>query len=287
MYTQVLSSALANPKRSKAETEWLIARLKKVVGSIVTLFDVLSVTALGDLLSLGGRAIEDILDSLGSVLNIPSDTKEPIQLLHPSFRDFLLDKARCEDNRFHVRKETVHTYLAIRCQDVLRENLRKDICNLESPDFSPQEISKHILDHFLPKYVQYACQYWIEHLACACSVDTSPQQRSQLGLCDNGKIHDFFKGHFLYWLEAMSIMGKMHEMVLMMKKLLAMLKVSCDFIPSHKWLTLTLYFCSSDQPASYPICYCERCGEISSQQQRHYTESTSTDICFRTCILPS
>lgn len=157
MYTQVLSSALAKPEQSKLETEWLTDRFKRVVGSIVALLDVLSVTALSDLLSMKVTTVEVTLGSLESVINIPSNTKEPIHLLHPSFRDFLLNEARCEDEPFHVQRGTAHTHLAICCLDVLLKGLRRNSCNLKSPDSSPQEVSKDTLNQHLPKHVQYAC----------------------------------------------------------------------------------------------------------------------------------
>ena len=220
MYTQVLISATAKPGQSQEMTQRSSNQLKTVIGSIVTLLEMLSITALSDLLSMKVDSVQRTLGSLGSVLNIPSDTKQPIRLLHPSFRDFLLDKVRCRHERFHVQSEIAHADLAIRCLDVLCEGLRRDVCDLEAPDASPQQVSENLLNHHLPKHVQYACQHWIGHLECA-----SPQQRTQLGLHDSGEVHDFFKKRFLYWMEAMSLMGKMPEAVLMMKMLSAMLMV--------------------------------------------------------------
>ena len=220
MYTQVLISALAKPGQREQMAQWLGNPLKTVIGSIVTLLEMLSITALSDLLSMKVDSVQRTLGSLQSVLNIPSDTKQPIRLLHPSFRDFLLDKTRCRQECFHIQSEIVHADLAICCLDALCKGLRRDVCDLKSPDSSPQQVSDDILNDHLPKHVQYACQHWIGHLECA-----SPQQRNQLGLHDGGEVHAFFKKRFLYWMEAMSLMGKMPETVLMMKALSAMLKV--------------------------------------------------------------
>ena len=227
MYTQVLSSALAKPEQRKEIAQRSGNQFRMVVGSIVTLLEILSITALSDLLSMKVDSVQRTLGSLGSVLSIPSDTKQPICLLHPSFRDFLLDKARCRHERFHIQSETAHADLAIRCLDVLCKGLRKDVCDLKSPDTSPQQVSEDVLNDRLPKHVQYACQHWIGHLECA-----SPQQRTRLGLRDGGEVHDFFQKRFLYWMEAMSLMGKMSETVLMMKILSATLKVGIYATPS-------------------------------------------------------
>ena len=228
MYTQVLSSAFVKSAQREEMTQLLTEKFRIVVGSIVALLEMQSVIALSDLLSIKVDAVQRTLGSLVSVLNIPSDTKQPIRLLHPSFRDFLLDKARCRHKYFHIQSETAHADLAIRCLDILSKGLKRNICNLESPDSSPQQVSEDVLNRHLPKHVQYACKYWIEHLECA-----SPQQRSQLGLCDDGMIHGFFKGYFLYWLEAMSIMGRMPATVIMMNTLSAMLKVCSNAKPKE------------------------------------------------------
>ena len=226
MYTQVLIRALAKPGQRMQMTVQLTDRFKKVVGLIVTLLELLPMTALGGLLSMKVETIQRTLGSLQSVLNIPGDIEQPICLLHPSFRDFLIDQARCGRRRFYIQRETAHAHLAVRCLDILCQCLRRNICDLNSPGSAPQEVSENCLNSQLPKHVQYACQYWIEHLECAL-----PQQKTQLGLCDGGKIHGFFKEQFLYWMEAMSIMGKMPETVLMMKTLSAMLRVGCHADP--------------------------------------------------------
>ena len=40
-------------------------------------------------------------------------------------------------------------------------------------------------------------------------------QREEAGLHDNGQIHVFLRKHFLHWLEALSLMGKMSEGIIM------------------------------------------------------------------------
>ncbi|KAL8966803.1 MAG: hypothetical protein Q9197_005783 [Variospora fuerteventurae] len=136
MYMQVLSSALLDGRGEKDITR-LCDRFKQVVGSIVTLFDELSASALAGLLC--------------------------------------------------------------------------------SP---PQDVDKKTLDTRLPPHVRYACNYWLDHLAGA-----RPDSRMQLGLRDDGKVHVFFKKSFLYWLEAMSLLGKMSHAVLMITQLTSMLDI--------------------------------------------------------------
>lgn len=177
------------------------------------------------------------MGSLHSVLNIPNDPEIPIRLIHPSFHDFLSDEARCKDRRFFVQKASTHGHLLSRCLKVMFAALKQNMCNLQTPGSSPQDIQRGTLFRNIPWHVQYACQYWVEHLACASA------EQSNLGLRDGGIIQQFFQKYYLYWLEAMSLMGKVSEAVLMVAKVGEVLEV-CH--PNSRriiscWLRLT--FC--------------------------------------------
>lgn len=218
MYSEVLRCALTKKQRG-GEIVKLCNRFKQVVGSIVTLSDTLSVSALANLLNISAKNVELAVGTLHSVLNIPNDPEIPIRLLHPSFHDFLSDEARCEDRRFFVEKSIVHGKLLTSCLRIMSRELKRNICNLETPGSSPQDVEREKLYRHLPRHVQYACQYWVEHLACA-----DPKQRNHLGLRDGGTIHEFLQRYYLHWLEAMSLVGKMSEAVLMVVKVRDMLK---------------------------------------------------------------
>lgn len=60
-----------------------------------------------------------------------------------------------------------------------------------------------------------ACCYWVDHL-----------QRSGPGLGDDSQVTALFQEHFLHWLEAMSLIGKMSEGVLMVAALQSIVTVS-------------------------------------------------------------
>ena len=219
MYSEVLRCALTKGRR-EGEVIKLCDRFKQIVGSIVTLSDILSVSALANLLNIPTESVELALGNLHSVLDIPSDAEAPIRLLHPSFHDFVSDEGRCEDLRFHVEKASLHSRLLISCLRVMSMGLKRNVCNLQMPGSSPHEVQRETLFRLLPRHVQYACQYWVEHLAGARS-----EQWSHLGLCDGGIVHEFFQRYYLYWLEAMSLLSKVSDAVLMVAKVGGMLKV--------------------------------------------------------------
>ena len=77
------------------------------------------------------------------------------------------------------------------------------------------EVEKSKVEKYLPLHVQYSCRYWVHHL-----------QRGNIDLYDIDQVHIFLQKHFLHWLEALSLMGKMSEGVLMLTALQSILTVS-------------------------------------------------------------
>lgn len=249
MYTQVLRYSVLRDKAGK-EKDRLSKRFKQIVGPIVILFDVLTSHELANLLSTSESQVDVTLNSLHSVLNIPKDKLLPIRLLHPSFRDFLVNPQRCQDSDINIDECMVHEGLAQNCLLVMSRILKKNICALSIPGARPDEIRNMQLDSHIPKYVQYACCYWIDHIQLI-----SHDRRLELGLLDDGgQIYTFLEKHLLHWIEALSLIGKTSEGVLMVTKLESMLQVSNPIlsIPTYACIKLlNLFF--SNLPLYLPL----------------------------------
>ena len=224
MYMQVLRCSVIEG-RPEGEVARLCDRFKQVVGPIVTLFDELSISAVAKLLSVPVKSVKVALDSLHSVLNVHDDPESPIRLLHPSFHDFLLNETRCGDKRLFIQEGLVHGNLVTNCLGAISAGLSRNICNLPTPGSPPQDAPREIMHKALPKHIQYACQYWVDHLA-----GTKTDSRSQLRLRQSEEIHRFFQKDFLHWLEAMSLMGKLPQGVVMITKLANMVEVCFHMI---------------------------------------------------------
>ena len=219
IYTSILKHSVAK-NRHLSDMLRLSDRFKKIVGAVVVTFDVLSAVTLANLLSISIQNVNLTFNSLHSVLNIPKDQSMPIRLLHPSFRDFLLNRKRCQDENFWIDQEIAHKNLLGKCLQLLNETLRRDICNLEIPGTLMQDVESDVINSHLSKESQYACRYWVEHLK-----RLSSAHRVEVGLHDNGQIHDFFQKHFLHWLETLSLMRQTSEAVLMITILQTLLEV--------------------------------------------------------------
>jgi len=193
----------------------LVQEFQDVVGSIVVLADPLSAISLASLLRISERIVDSRLDSLHSVLSIPSNSESPVRFLHLSFREFLLDDAKEGKSPFWVDKVKRHEVLATRCLNAMSEHLRYNICNLQSPGTLRQDIDSRIVDDCLPAYIRYACRHWVYHL-----------QQSKRSVRDGDTVHNFLLKHFLHWLEALSFVGCISESIGLIGTLSSLIAVS-------------------------------------------------------------
>ena len=161
------------------------------------------------------------------LLSLTEDKKvqdKKVQLVHLSLKDYLLDipslsfSVKCT---FGIQEEKAHKDVYMMCLELM-QTLEKDKCKLRLPGALASE-AKSKVEEYLPSIVQYACCYWVDHL-----------KRSDIELSDNDDVHSFLKEHFLHWLEALSLMGRMSDSVSMVTVLQSIVTVS-------KLLTLSYY----------------------------------------------
>lgn len=200
---------------------------KQVVGSMVILSEPLSPAALAGLLGLRKELINQRLRHLHSIIHVPESSGLLIRLLHPSFRDFLIDEQRCCVKDFWVDEKTAHEALAQNCLKLMDTGLKRDICNLHAPGALTSEADRNRLKECLPPEVQYACLYWVHHL-----------QKGGAQLHDNDQVHSFLQRHFLHWLEALSLMQSLSAGVVMIRTLGNLLAVSFSYYIAvlYHWL---------------------------------------------------
>jgi energy-coupling factor transporter ATP-binding protein EcfA2 len=136
---------------------------------------------------------------------------EPIRILHPSFHDYLI--GRCNGEPWFINIEQHNESLAFRCMELLKCNLRENICGLTLPH--PVE------DETLSEALSYACKFWVEHVChISCITDTIGEQ-----------ILQFLNVHLLHWIEAMSLIRSHGRTIRLLEELLDWLRVcfpSCD-----------------------------------------------------------
>ncbi len=208
--TQILKGDI-----TESEKESRIQEFRNIVGSIVILFEPLSRASLAVLLGIPRTAIDRRLHILHSVLRVPTDPKSPVRLFHLSFRDFLVDSEHKQSQYWIDEKET-HKKIAFRCLDLLSRTpcLKEDICSLKKPGSLRIDIDGHLIEECLPAEVQYACRYWAHHL-----------EQGNCRISDQDKVHNFLNQRFLYWVEALSIIGRATDIISMIASLQNLLEV--------------------------------------------------------------
>ncbi|KAA6413113.1 MAG: hypothetical protein FRX48_02857 [Lasallia pustulata] len=202
IYTTVLRHSIP-AKGSEEEKEKFLSMLRDILGSIVTLLSPLSIHSLSRLLNFQPGEVDDCLEDLHAILDISRDHTRLLRLHHPSFRDFLLKKDRCNDSNFWVEEKPANETLAARCIQLMSTSLKEDICGVTIPGTLVADIKRSRVEQCLPLEVQYACLHWVKHL-----------RRSDAKLRDNDYVHQFLQKHLLHWLEALGWMQKISEGIL-------------------------------------------------------------------------
>jgi hypothetical protein len=96
LYIKVLEQAFYDVH---ADDSQLSSHFRSAVGTVLLIFNPLSVSGLSELLekSHPSSGVPTILRSLYSVFLVPDSKEDPIHVFHKSFPDFLTDPERCED----------------------------------------------------------------------------------------------------------------------------------------------------------------------------------------------
>jgi hypothetical protein len=199
IYTSVLKSAVSMTYTDQ-EQKKLHDLLRQVLGAVVLLSSPLPIESLCRLLQIRIQSTTYILRNLHAILDIPHDLNRSIRLHHPSFRDFLLDKGRCNDPNFWVDEQKAHHELAHGCLQLMNSSLKEDICDIRNYGASIDEVDETRLQQILSLEVKYACLFWVQHI-----------QHSNAPLEDNDAVHEFLSKHILHWLEALGWMRRVPE----------------------------------------------------------------------------
>ncbi|QRV77779.1 WD40-repeat protein (notchless protein), related protein [Ceratobasidium sp. AG-Ba] len=143
-------------------------------------------------------AIQGVVDRLSSVLYIDQTFGGAIRISHPSFMDYLTDRARSKDLCVDLAEK--NTMLANACLQTMRDELKFNICGLETSDRLNRDIPD--LDARTQRAISpqliYACEFWSSHLSEAPAGTLGPV------------LHSFLSSPgLMYWLEALSLLGKL------------------------------------------------------------------------------
>jgi hypothetical protein len=227
IYVTVLKNSV-DPNYTDEERAEHYETLRYILGSMVISFSSLPVDAWSKLLHAPKQDVDQTLEDLHAILDIPEGSTRSVRTHHPSFRDFLLNKDRCGD-AFWVDEKQAHQLLVDNCIRLMAASLKQDICGVDAPGMLVAEIERHRVERSLPTELQYACLYWAQHV-----------QQSGAQLRDNGQVHRFLQEHLLHWLETLGWMGKVSEGVHAIASLESFISVSTVLAHNSDALTVRL-----------------------------------------------
>ncbi|KAI1328464.1 WD40-repeat-containing domain protein [Xylariaceae sp. FL0255] len=207
MYTTVLESAFPLYHKSEEATQ-IHASFGRIVGSIVVLFDTMTFAELSTLLGEPEDKIRPILLDIHSVLEVPEDASRRIRLVHPSFRDFLVDPTRHLNEVFSIDIKRVHRDLLLDCLRIMKTHLRINMCHIGHPGVKVREVPPDTINRAIPHLIQYACRHWLSHLYhSGCDPNGIPE------------VEEFFRTRFIFWLESLAWTGRLSEGIDMIRSL--------------------------------------------------------------------
>ena len=224
LYTGILRHAYNDLGSGNQE---VYHRFRSVVGAVLLAFNPLSMKSLSSLLhnSDAPSDISTALNPLHSLLLVPEGTEDPIQVLHKSFPDFLMDSERCKDTQFFVDPSVHHMGLVFSCLHLMEGKLKRNICNLKDYVYlkNVNDLSTRRKEH-IGDALEYACQFWTKHLAKSPSHGPDADEVKK-------EIDKFFTTHLLCWIEVLTIMGNLDVSVYSINHIQQWyIRVSCGLI---------------------------------------------------------
>jgi len=186
MYSLIL--ALATDPIVLEPTE--LVETQRIIAAILSSRMPLSVKTLADLLSLSPEQLRGALDELHAVVFVPvQDEEGELRILHVTFADFLFTRA---PERIRINEAFAHSTLADACLQRMADD---DLCFNISRSQSLYKPTPSIKRPWIAHSLCYACMQWAHHVELA-------------GHKFDDRIDSFLRCKFLFWLETLSVMGK-------------------------------------------------------------------------------
>jgi hypothetical protein len=76
------------------------------------------------------------------------------------------------------------------------------MCGLKAPGTLVSDVNRVLVNERLPPVLQYACCYWADHYRNADHL-----------FSESKLIETFLTNHFLHWLEALSLLGRLLDSI--------------------------------------------------------------------------
>ncbi|CUA76344.1 Vegetative incompatibility protein HET-E-1 [Podospora anserina] [Rhizoctonia solani] len=204
LYIAILTTAINDEELTQRER----TQIRSVLRTAICACEPILIQTLASLSGLDDK--DDTmaaLQPLRSVLYV-SDHSEIVTTLHASFPDFMFSQAR--SGVFHCDKVVHSQFLAVQCFQIMKAQLRFNICSIRSsyiPNDKIPELEEQIATN-VSDVLFYTCRFWVDHLSETCPID------DLLYTTD-----EFLSQRLLFWMEVMSLKSCMVSGIVMLTKL--------------------------------------------------------------------
>lgn len=165
------------------------------------------------------RVVRTWVDRLNSLVYQDRGGERGIRVRHISIIDFITS-SDCP-REFRVSREQANLELGMACLTTMINELKLNICKIETSFVSNDDIKDlpHRIQENMSDALQYSCVHWASHISAA-AFPASPLVAQRITRLFEG-------GRPLYWIEALSLMGKVTAGVRALKQILQWTKARC------------------------------------------------------------
>ena len=215
--------------------------------------------------------LEDVVRLCGSFLFLRSGQ---IFFVHQSARDFLAKAPAI----FPSGVENVHYVIFSKSLEVLSQALQRDMYSLRSAGCLISDVEPPHPDPLAK--ARYSCTHWVDHLYA--SVVHNAARRNET-LQDKSLVHSFLEKKYLYWLEALSLLGGMSDGVLAIE----MLETLLVGINAHEdWSLPNMLGVGAHGDEVFDVTDPRR-APIHPLSQEYNREGSAAGVCFGTPLHPN
>ena len=223
LYASVLSAAFDDALEADE-----IENIRLTLWTVICAREPVSLETIASLRSLKKDAVQTSLEPLRSVLFVQEGVDGLVAPFHASFPDYIFEYNRSK--QFHCNAAQHHERLANGCFDVMKGQLRFNICNLESSfvfDKDVPDLEDRIRKNISPA-LSYACWYWAEHL-----LKCNPTEAAHKNL------DSFLRKQLLFWMEVLNLEQRLYMGAEILRQVQNGLKVRIPVMISTRKLRYT------------------------------------------------
>ncbi|EHK45823.1 hypothetical protein TRIATDRAFT_219595 [Trichoderma atroviride IMI 206040] len=189
----------------------------QILATVLHVYRPITIAELGLLIKCSdAELVHKAIGFCGSFLAVRDSQ---VYIIHQSAKDYLSGKAASTLLPSHAE---INGLIFSQSVQAMFATLRRNIYNLHSPSLPTNEIKAPDPDPL--QVIRYSCIYWLDHFCDIYAQDGQSQSQDLIDDKECQMVLLFFRKYFLYWLEALGLIGHVEDIVLSIIRLVNLLK---------------------------------------------------------------